>query len=203
MFKKPFELKKKALVIVLGFLMSCCSVYYGKEDENGRYRVNEKHWTLKNIPNEGVERVLDTEYWYRLEYSFTNDSFFFEDDNEKESTYNSDILWFFESGHVLRFTPYVLDDKEMERIKNGESNLDFGSQGFYTIGSNEFEIEFFQRQNVSIGGSMDRYYFQALLEKNTLHLVRKSPFKKNYYFHSIYKKEAIPEELKNIKKPNW
>ncbi|MBW1297923.1 hypothetical protein [Aquimarina litoralis] len=193
-------LKEKTRILILSFLVFGCSPYYGKIDKNGRYRVNEKHWTLKNIPNEGIKRVLDTEYWYRLDYTYQSESFLFENNNKKRSNHSgSEILWFFESGHVLSFIPYMMDNTEIKRIKNSKSILDSGNQGFYTIGSKEFEIEFFQKQNVSIAGSMDRYYYQAQIEGNTLHLVRKSPFKENYYFHSVYRKESIPEELKKVK----
>ncbi|RKN04218.1 hypothetical protein D7035_21910, partial [Aquimarina sp. AD1] len=157
--------------------------------------------TLKNISNTGIKRVLDTKYWYIPEYSFTNQSFFFNYNNEKKS-YNGRNIWFFDSGHVLFFSNYSLDNNKIEFLKNGQSDIDFGSQGFYTVGSKEFEIEYFQRSNVSIAGSMDRYYYQASIEGNKLYLTRKSPFKKNVYHHYVYTREAIPEGLLDIK-ANW
>ncbi|WP_299438237.1 hypothetical protein [uncultured Aquimarina sp.] len=195
-------MRNRILILVLGLISISCSTYFGAIEENGRYKVNEKHWTLKNIPNEGIKRVLDTQYWYRLQYSFTNESFFYDYNNEKKSNNGSGILWFFDSGHVLSFSYHPLDDNKTKFIETGEGDIDFGSQGFYTIGSKEFEIEYFLKSNVSIGGSMDKYYYQALMEGDTLHLVRKAPFKKNYYYHYIYKRELVPEKLKD-KKANW
>ncbi|WP_025668105.1 hypothetical protein [Aquimarina megaterium] len=198
------RLKIFEFVFLIPFIFSCSS-YYGKKDESGRLRVNEKHWTLKNISNKGVKRVLDTDVLYKMKFSFSNQNYFFSNPKnnlvkqEKDQVY----LRFFKTGHVLFSIPYLSNVINGKIIGPKEEwlNLDFGRQGFYTIGSNEFEIEFFQKQNVSIAGSMDRYYYRALIKGDTLHLVRKH-HQKGLYVHSIYIKEPMPEELKN-QKADW
>ncbi|WP_024772688.1 hypothetical protein [Aquimarina macrocephali] len=192
-------------VFLIPFIFSCSS-YYGKKDDLGRLRINEKHWTLKNISNEEVKRVLDTEVLYKMKFSFNNQNNSFSNSKEDIITQEKDQVYlrFFKTGHVLYSIPYLSNVTNGKIIGSKEEwlNLDFGKQGFYTMGSNEFEIEFFQGQNVSLFGSMDRYYYQALIEGDTLHLIRKSPFKENHYIHDIYIKQEMPEELKN-QKADW
>lgn len=189
-------IKKTGIITLLFLSLISCSSYYGKRDTSGRLRVKEKHWTLKNIPNQGVRRVLDTKEWYRAQYYFRNNDFSFSIQKEKRHENNDLILWFFDSGHVLQFISYAINKEKIKEIVNKNENLDFGGKGFYTVGSNEFEIEFFQEQNVSLFGSMDRYYSQALIKGDTLHLIREDQFNKGTYIHTIYVKTEMPEVLK-------
>jgi len=193
------KIKITGMLTFLVIFINSCSSYYGKRDTSGRLRVKEKHWTLKNIPNKGVKKVLDTRVWYRSQYYFRNNDFSFRIQKKNRQVNNDMILWFFDSGHALRFVSYVLNEEKIKGIVNGKDNLNFGSKGFYTVGSNEFEVEFFQEQNVSLFGSMDRYYSHTLIKGDTLHLVREDHYKKGVYIHYIYIKVEMPEALKNIK----
>lgn len=191
------RIEKTGIITLLFLLLNSCSSFYGKRDKSGRLRVKEKHWTLKGIPNQGLKRILDTKVWYRSQYYFRNNDFSFTIQRENLHENNDSMLWFFDSGHVLRFISYSMNEEKVKEIISGNDNLDFGNQGFYTVGSKEFEIEFFQKQPTSLFGSMDRYYSQALIKGNTLHLVRENKFKKGLYIHYIYKKVEMPESLKN------
>ncbi|MGY0427179.1 MAG: hypothetical protein ACWIPI_10205 [Polaribacter sp.] len=194
------KIKITGIITLLVLFVNSCSSYYGKKDSSGRLRVKEKHWTLKNIPNQGIKRILDTKVWYRSQYSFRNNDFTFTIQNGNHYEDTDTILWFFDSGHVLGFISYAINQEKNKEIANGNKKLNFGSQGFYTVGSSEFEIEFFQKQNVSLFGSMDRYYYNAKIEGDRLHLIRKNHQGK--YVHYIYQKIEMPESLKNVK-ANW
>ena len=191
-----FYLRSFYLITLIVFVSSCAS-YYGVKDESGKLRVKEKYWTLKNISKQGLNKVLGTKAWYRSEYYFINNDFTFTDQKDNNYKNNETILWFFDSGHVLRCLSYdIIGESNTKKIINSKK-LNFGTQGFYTLGSHEFELEFFQKQNVSFFGSMDRYFYNAQLKGNTLHLIRQN--QNNRFVHYIYKKIKMPNELKNIK----
>ncbi|WP_108802597.1 hypothetical protein [Aquimarina sp. Aq107] len=190
------KILKRIKILFLFCSIISCSTYFGQEDINNRLRINDKHSVLKIRSKENVLNIINTEVLYLRKYSFTNNnsSFLTEYDSSwKTYKFKDHYLRFFKTGHVNKFTVEkngIYLEKNKDKI-----NPNIATQGFYAINTNEFEIEFFQKQNISIGGSMDHYLYKALISNNKLHLIIKE--KKNYYRHYIYIKQEMPEALKN------